>query len=88
MSDRSKVLDESEEPGSLEARLPELIASGELKEAAGRAIAIQIASGLPVTFQRDDVVITLYPDGREEVVGHVRGKPYTLPPGVAVVENR
>jgi hypothetical protein len=88
MSDRSKLLEESEEPDSLEARLREMIASGELKEPAGQAIAAQLAQGFPVTFQRGDAVIRLFPDGHEEVIARVPIASYTLPPNVAVVKNR
>ena len=88
MSDRSKLVEESEEPDSLDARLREMIASGELKEAAGQAIAAQLARGFPVTFQRGDAVVRLFPDGHEEFITSVPITTYKLPPNVAIVKNR
>lgn len=65
MSDTAPRRDDlDEEPDSLEARLPELIASGAIAEAARLAIEHQLARGFPVTFLRGRDVIKHYPDGR------------------------
>jgi hypothetical protein len=87
MSDRTKQND-FDDLDSLEAQLPRLIASGELKEAARRAIADQLARGIPVTFQRGEAIVKVYPDGREEILGRVPQRTYRIPPDVTVVEPR
>lgn len=68
MSDAAGRPDDLEEPDSLEARLPELIASGAIAQAARLAIERQLALGLPITFARGQEVIQLYPDGHEEIL--------------------
>lgn len=88
MLDRAAHQPEMDDPDSLEAQLPRLIASGELKEAARLAIADQLARGIPVTFQRGELVVKLHPDGREEVLARLPTRPYKLPANVSVVETR
>ena len=77
-----------EEAGSPEALVTELAASGELAIAARRAIATQEKLGIPVTYVDGDRVIKRFADGKQEVLGTVARSAYTLPPGVATIENK
>ena len=88
MRQRPEETKSTEGEDSLEAALPRLIAEGRLGEAGRRAIADQLARGFPVTFQRGELVIKLFPDGREEVLARVPVRPYKLPIDISVVETK
>jgi len=60
-------------------QLPRLSAEGKLAEPARIAIERQKAMGLAITFLRDDLVITQYPDGREEIIGRFARRPDWTP---------
>ena len=56
-----------EDPDSLEAQLPRLALEGKLEDAARLAIEQHKVRGIAITFLRGDLILTQYPDGREEV---------------------
>jgi hypothetical protein len=66
----------------------ELAASGKLAIAARQAIESQQKLGIPITYVDGDRVIKRFADGTQEVLGTVARSAYTLPPGVAMIENK
>jgi hypothetical protein len=74
--------------GQLEDHLLDLVANGELAEAAGGAIRAQKERGLPVTFKRGDDVIKAFADGREEVLATLARPTYKTPSGVRVLRSK
>jgi hypothetical protein len=60
---------EFDEANSLESKLLGLARSGQLAKAGHRAIKMQRAKGLAVTFKRGAKIIKVYPDGHQEILG-------------------
>jgi hypothetical protein len=77
-----KVIDPSfqaEDADAVDAQLSRAIAEGRVAEAARTAIERQKGKGMGVTFLRGDMIVTQYPDGREEILGTLAHRPHWTP---------
>jgi hypothetical protein len=77
-----------EDPDSLEAQRPHLVREGKLEDAARRAIEQQRARGIAITFLRGDLILTQYPDGREEVIATLARRPEWTPRHATTAEPK
>jgi hypothetical protein len=74
-----------EDSNSLEDRVVRLARTGRLAKAARHAVHMQQKKGLAITCKRGDQIVKRYADGREEILGTVERRPYTLPRGVTII---
>jgi hypothetical protein len=77
-----------EEPDSLEAQLPRLIAEGKIEEAAAHAIQRQLSRGLAITFLRGTEIIKQYADGREQIIATLPDASVSTPRGAIAIETK
>ena len=74
--------------GSLESVVVDLALSGKLDHVGLEAGRKYRQAGVPLTIQRGDVIVRIFPDGREETVERLPAIPYQLPAGVRVLDQK
>jgi len=72
----------------VESRVVDIALSGRLSRVGREAIENHRRLGLPMTVSRDNKIIRLYADGREEVLEELPAITYVLPPHVRVLEPK
>ena len=73
---------EADEGDQLESHVVELALSGAFAQVGLEAVADCRRLGLPLTLRRGRHIVTLHPDGREEVIKELPELSYSLPSGV------
>lgn len=75
----------TEDAGSLEQRVVSLALGGKLAHAAQKAVRLQKARGLAVTFKRGDAIVKQHSSGRIEKIATIQPRKYAVPAGVRII---
>jgi hypothetical protein len=74
-------------PVELEDVIYEMAISGAFAKAARKIIKDQLQAGIPVTYLKQNDIVREYPDGRIEVIGHIKKSTFKAPPGVEIIPS-